>query len=140
MGQQAEHRRGTGWWVAAFYVVFCGVLPLVTVIGSGSLTAIIGGLFIAAAVIGRARSVAARDYEGSVPKWSFWLLYGVIAIPATAALLLIVLVLPGGEWTAGAFESLAILVLALVLPLALPWLRHRRAQHRGYDERSGSIL
>jgi hypothetical protein len=75
-----------------------------------------------------------------VPEWAFWVLYALIAVPAGAALVLVLFILLGGDRSAGALESAAILLLALVVPLALPWLRHRHDEHRRNSATGGSVL
>ena len=88
--------------------------------------------------LGPTRPSAAGVYDPqNVPPWTFWILYGVIAVPASAALLL---VLASGEWTAGVGESVVILVLALIVPLALPWSRYRRTKRESRRGGGGSVL
>src|SRR5207245_2308098 len=123
MGEESPGKRRTGWYVAAGYIVLVAVLPLVAAVGRGSLSAILGALVVASSAVRRGKRMATADYERRVSDRVFWILYGVLALPVGFCIAFVVTF--GGVWEPRV-AILAILVVLLAAPLALPWARRRR--------------
>jgi len=81
--------------------------------------------------------MANADYERLVSGRIFWIVYGVLALPVGFCIAFVVTF--GGAWEPR-IVVLAILVVLLVAPLALPWARRRREEHGTGGFPEGSVL